>query len=231
MNVRAFRSDDETPDKGSYSRQIRNRFLAEALVLPYFASFKWRVTSGVPIMPDDLPFLACYLGDENMIPRGERSAGPLEFIVTARLNWSCMIAESDKEEAERRLDGAYVALLEGLLRNPSLVNFGDTTDYDTGIATEYNARIDGFQRHDKRIRWGTPFHNNETPVAELQYEMTVSYDRVFSPILLHDLEEINIETSFPVHRTPEERERIQQIRQQLILNPAAPAPRKDNAHG
>lgn len=230
MSVHAFRSEDETPDKGSYTRQIRNRFLAEALVLPYFASFNWRVTSGVPIMPESLPFLACYLGDESMVPRGERSAGPLEFIVTARFLWSCMIAESDKEEAERRLDGAYVALLEGLLRNPALVSFGDTTDYDTGIATGYNARIDGFQRHDKRVRWGTPFHNNETPVAELQYEMTVSYDRIFSPILPHDLEEIDVTTDFPIHRTTAERERIQQIRQH-ILNPVSPAPRKDNVNG
>jgi hypothetical protein len=232
MNIRAaFASEDETPDRGGYSRQLRNRFLSEALVLPYFASFNWRITKGLPIDPADLPFLACYLGPENMVPRGERGAGPLEFMVTARFNWSCMIAESDKEEAERRLDGAYVALLEGLLRNPSLVSFGDTTDYDTGVSTEYNARIEGLPRQDMRIVWGTPYLNNETPVAELQYEMTVCYDRIFSPIILHDLEEINIETSFPIYRTPEERERIQQIRQHLILTPQPPAPRKDQAHG
>ena len=62
--------------------------------------------------------------------------------------------------------------------------------------------------------------------------MTLQYRRTFQPRSVSiDLEEIDVTTSFPIHRTPEERERIQQIRQQLLFVTQPPAPRKDRPNG
>jgi hypothetical protein len=133
----AFRSESEEPQRGSYTRALRDRLLAEALGLPYFASFNYRTTAGLPIIwPDSLPFIGCYIGgDETMSPDGDWNAAGLKFIVNARLSWQVMVAESDREKAEYILDGAYVALLEGLWNNPYITSVGDTTDPDLGFGT------------------------------------------------------------------------------------------------
>jgi hypothetical protein len=229
--VAALIGEDEDPLRGSFSEALRNRMLGTVVSLPFFASFMPRVTRALPIAVEDLPILGCYLGEETMIPDGDLNAGPIQFIVMIRLGWSIMIAESDKEKAEHRLECAYVALLNGIWGNPDVTNMLDTTNYETGEVTEYNARMEGAQRQSSRTAWGSFLLNNETPVAEKQYEMILQYRRIYSPGPFHDLEEIDIQTSFPIYRTPEERERIQQIRQQLLFTAQPPTPRKDQAHG
>jgi hypothetical protein len=228
-NPRLWTSENETPDRGSYSEALRNRFLLEAMNLPFFAAFMPRLTRALPIQPADLPILGCYVGEETMVPDGDWNASSLKFIVTVRLGWSIMVAESDKEEAERRLDKAYVALLDGLWRNPELTSFLDTTDPVTGEPTEYNARFEGVMFQRAITQWGAVFLDNETPVAEKQWDVTLRYRRVFDPRLEHDLEEVHLTTAFPPGRTPEELERIQQVRQRLILNLIPP--RKERHHG
>jgi hypothetical protein len=220
---------DETPEGGSYGEAIRNRFLYEVTRLPFFASFMPRITKALPIQPDDLPILGCYLGEETMAPDGDWDMGPLAFVTNIRINWSIMVAESDKIEAERRLERAYVALLYGLWCNPSVTSLWDTTDYETGEATAYNARFEGVMRQSARTVWGAFMLNNETPVAEKQYEITLQYRRIFTPGPFHDLNEVQIDSSFPVYRTPEERERIQQIRQVLLFT--SPPPLKEKPNG
>ena len=232
MNVRAIPlSVDETPIDGSYSEALRDAFLATAMDLPFFASFMPRLTKALPIEPADLPILGCYLGMETMRPDGDWNAGPLAFIVNVNINWSIMIAESAKEEAERRLQKAYVALIYGLFTNAALTSFLDTTDYVTGLGTRYNARFEGVMNQRAVTSWGAPFLNNETPVAELQYEQVLQYRRVFDPVLIHDLQEVHITTSFPVFRTEAEREAIQQVRQLLVFPVQPPAPRRSPSNG
>jgi hypothetical protein len=222
MNARAsIPYEDEVPARGSYSMAIRNRLMREALQIPYFIDFMPVLTEGLPIDPQNLPILGCYLGEETMVAWGHPAAGGLKFIVNVRMNWSILIEESDKEEADRRLDGAYVALTDWLFRNPSLTSLADTFDPVLGYGTEYNAR---FYVTNSRtyVRWGAYLLDNKTPVAERPWEITLQYGRDFSPRLDTDLDEVHVETSFPSWRTPEERERIQQIRQRVILTPASP---------
>jgi hypothetical protein len=209
--------EDEVPERGSYSMAIRNRLMREALQIPYFAEFVPVLTKGLPIDPRNLPILGCYLGEENATAWGHRAAGGLKFTITVRMNWSVLIEESDKEEAEKRLDSAYVALTDWLFRNPSLTNLTNTFDITTGDSTEYNARfyVAGWRTS---VQWGAYLLDNKTPVAERQWDLALEYGRDFSPRLTDDLEEVHVTTDIPIWRTPEERERIQQIRQRLILN-------------
>ena len=223
MTVRAYvESADEAPPNGSYSEAIRNRMLATAISLPFFASFMPRLTRALPIQTEDLPILGCYIGEETMIPEGDWDAGALKFIVNVRLGWSIMVAESDKEEAEHRLENAYVALMYGLWTNASLCSFLDTVDYDSGDSTGYNARFEGVMRQSARTVWGPFLLNNETPTAEKQYEMTLQYRRFFTPVIPHDLEEVHVTSRFPAGRTPDQIEQIQQVYQRIFFTQPNP---------
>jgi hypothetical protein len=215
-------AEDETPERGSYTNALRNRFLAQVISLPWFTDFMPRTSRALPIAPQDLPIMGCYLGDEQMIPNGLGNTTNLSFTVNARLAWSVMIAESNKEAAERMLDGAYVAILYGIWCSQSITSFLDTTEYVTHEITEYNARFQSVEQQNKRIEWGSPFLNNETPVAELQFEMRLRYGREFSPEILHQLLEAGVVTSFPSNRTKAERDAIQQVRQELVFTTTSP---------
>lgn len=215
---------DEDPSRGSFGEAIRNRMLSVAIGLPFFASFMPRVTKSLPIDPADLPILACYLGEEISTPDGDLNAGGLAFITTLRLGWSIMVKESDNEEADRRIEKGYVALRHGIFGNPSLTSMLDTTDYETGEQTTYNARFEGFPRQRAVTAGGAFLQDNVTPVAEKQYDLTLQFRTFYTPGPFHDLEEIDVITSFPVHRTEAERERIQQVRQRLLFITQPPQP-------
>jgi hypothetical protein len=215
-------SDDENTTDGSYGEAFRDRLLSEAMALPYFASFLPVTTKGRPIATEDLPILGCYIGEESMIPEGDGRADGFKFICTLRLNWSIMVAESDKDAAERRLERAYVALLYGLLGNPYLTSHLDTLDPDRNVATRYNARFSMLVRSSAVTTWGAFLLNNETPVAEKRWEIQLQYIRQISPVIVHTFDEIDITTRFPPNRTPEQIEAIQQIRQLITFTPAPP---------
>jgi hypothetical protein len=213
-------SDDENTTDGSYGEALRDRCLSEAMALPFFASFLPVTTKGRPIATEDLPILGCYIGEESMVPEGDGRADGFKFTCTLRLNWQIMVAESDKDAAERRLERAYVALLYGLLGNPYLTSHGDTFDPDRNVATRYNARFSMVGRSSAVTNWGAFLLNNETPVAEKRWEIQLQYIRDISPVIPHTLDEIDITTRFPPNRTPEQIEAIQQIRQLITFTPA-----------
>jgi hypothetical protein len=215
-------SPDENTTDGSYGEAIRDRLLSEAMALPFFASFMPVTTKGRPIDTADLPILACYLGEETTIPEGDGRATNISFICTRRLNWQIMVAESDKEAAEHRLECALVGLRNGLWGNPYLTSHGDTYDPDRNVGTRYNARFSMIPRESALIEWGAFLINNETPVGRMQWEIQVSYIRQISPVIVHDLLEVDITTRFPPNRTPEQIEQIQQIRQLITFTPAPP---------
>jgi hypothetical protein len=215
-------SEDENTTDGSYGEAIRDRLLSEAMRLPFFASFLPVTTRGRPIAIEDLPILACYIGEERQIPEGDGRANGLKFIATLRLNWSIMIVDSDKEAAERRLERAYVALLYGLWGNPYLTSMLDTLDPDLGVATRYNARFSSIPQQSAQTFWGAFLLDNETPVAEKRWEIQLQYTRSIAPRIVHDLDEVHITTKFPPNRTPEQIEQIQQIRLLLTFTPSSP---------
>jgi hypothetical protein len=215
-------SPDENTTDGSYGEAVRDRLLSEAMALPFFASFMPITTRGRPIQKEDLPILGCYLGEESQIPEGDGRATWPKFECTLRINWSIMVAETNKEAAEHRLECAYVALLYGLWGNPYLTSHGDTHDPDRNVGTRYNARFSMLPRQSARTEWGAFLLNNETPVAEKRWEIQVTYRREIDPRIVHTLDEIDITTRFPPHRTPEQIEQIQQIRQLITFTPATP---------
>jgi hypothetical protein len=54
-------------------------------------------------------------------------------------------------------------------------------------------RFEGVFRYDRRIVYGAPRKNNETPVGELQYEPVLRYRWYVEPVIEDDLERIIVD--------------------------------------
>jgi hypothetical protein len=203
----------------SYSLVLRDRFFDATRELPFFATgYQTRKNRQFPIQREQLPVLGVYLIDENMVPDGDSNAGHIAFVHTVRIGFSVVIANNDPVAAEATLDQAFWALMTGLWRDPYLTNFIDTYNPTVGSGTPDNVRFESIERGLRRHQYGAVGQNNETPVAELQYDVSIKYRSEFAPHIEDDLEEIDVTTAFPPGATAEERERIQQVRQVMRFN-------------
>ena len=203
----------------SYSLVLRDRFFDATLELPFFATgFQTRKNRQFPIQKEQLPVLGVYLIDENMVPDGDGHAGHIAFIHMVRIGFSVVIANNEPVAAETTLDRAFWALMNGLWRDPYLTSFIDTYNPAVGRGTPDNVRFESIERGLRRHQYGAVGQNNETPVAELQYDVTIKYRSEFAPHIEDDLEEIDVTTAFPPGATAEERARIQQVRQVMRFN-------------
>ena len=198
----------------SYSLILRDTFFDASLRLPFFQTgFQTRKNRQFPIQKNQLPILGVYLIDENMTPDGDGNAGHIAFVHIARIGFSVVIANNDPIASEATLDRAFWALMNGLWRDPYLTSFLDTYNPHLGAGTPDNVRFESIERGMRRHLYGAVGQNNETPVAELQYDVSVKYRSEFAPEIEDELDEIDITTAFPPGATAEERERIQQVRQ------------------
>ena len=201
---------------------LREAMLLAALRLPFFATgFKVRRSRQMPIQKDQLPVLGVYLIDETMQPDGVGNSGDIVFVHTARIGFSVVIANNDPAEAEAMLDRAFWQLMNGLWRDPYLTNFIDTFRPGQGDSPE-NVRFESIQRGFRQHKTGTIGPTNETPIAELQYDVSFQYRQEFAPWIEDDLAEVDIETAFPIGGTAEDRAKVQQVRQVLKLKVKAP---------
>jgi hypothetical protein len=208
-------------EKHSPAFILRNAFFDAALRLPFFANggFSTRkVSRQFPIQKEQLPVLGVYLIDETMGPDGDGDAGNIRFALTARIGFSVVIANNDPIASEEILDEAFWALMNGLWRDQYLTNLLDTYNPHVGAGTPGNTRFESVARGIRQHRFGAVGQNNETPVAELQYDVSIFHRYGFEPIIEDELEEIDVTTAFPPGATAEERARIQQVRQVMRFN-------------
>jgi hypothetical protein len=198
----------------SYSLVLRDAFFDATLRLPFFErGYQTRKNRQFPVQKEQLPVLGVYLIDETMVPDGDGNAGHIAFVHTSRIGFSVIIANNDPVASEATLDRAFWALMNGLWRDQYLTNLLDTYNPDLAAGTPDNVRFESVERGVRRHLYGAVGQNNETAVAELQYDVSIKYRSEFGPVIEDDLEEIDITTAFPPGATPEERERIQQVRQ------------------
>jgi hypothetical protein len=210
------------PDQ-SYSLALRDALLAAAQRLPAFDGFTTRKTRQLPIQADDLPSLGASLVDENRVPDGDGNAGDLGRVVIARLGFSAVIVNNDPEASEATLDRLFMAFVNRIWRNPYLTSFVDTHDPRLGAGSPLNARFEAMTRESRRFVFGVMGAKNETPIAELQYEVSLLYREDYTPTIEDELLEIAMKTAigFPEH------EKIQQVEFPIRFM----RPKKEDAHG
>jgi hypothetical protein len=174
-------------DTQSYSLVIRDAFFAATVQLPFFQGFIARRSKQLPVATYQLPFLGVFIVSEDMTPDGDSNAGEIRFIHKLQIGWQVMIENNDPVASEQILDQAFWAIMNGLWRDPKLMNFlaSDMPD---------NTRVESIERGTRRHVWGSAGLNNETPYGELEYVATAKYRASYGAIPTDDLLDINIQT-------------------------------------
>ena len=178
----------------SWSFIIRDMFFDKLVAAPFFGSFTARKSRALQITTANIPYLGVYIVSEDMTPDGDLNAGEIRFIHQLKIGFSVMIVNNDPVACEAKLDQAFLTIMNTLWRDPYLTNLIDTRAYPGGVGNPDNARIEGVSRGTRRHVYGNAGLNNETPIGELQYEVTVRYGADYAPIITDNLLQIGVRT-------------------------------------
>lgn len=189
----------------SYSYIIRNIFYDALAADPFFATYFMRKTPMVPVQREQLPFLGVYIANEDMTPDGDANATVVRFTHMTRIGFSAIVAYSDQDVAEQTIDAIFWHIMNRLWTDPDIMNMINAYDYVGGIAQNPdNVRIESIERGVRRHRFGSNTHNNETPVAELQYDVTCKYRTMWWPDITDTLDTIDVKTGVKAGDTQDE---------------------------
>jgi hypothetical protein len=198
-------------DTQSFSLVIRDVFYDALSSDPFFASYTCRKNKMLSVQPQLLPYLGVYIIDENMVPDGDANAGHIRFSHTLRIGFSVMIANNDQVIAEQGVDAAWWKIMNRLWPDQHIMNLLNSSNPD-------NTRIEGVTRGVRRHVFGTAGLNNETPLAELQYDVSIFYRTGWPPIITDTLDEIDVTTGIKIGDTQEEMDQRQQITRKYLFD-------------
>jgi hypothetical protein len=174
-------------DYQSYSLVIRDVFFYALKTDPFFANFNCRRTPMNVVQIEHLPYLGVYIADETMLPDGDANAHPPGFIHTLKVTFSVMVAHNDQDTAEMTLDAAWWRIMHRILADAKIMNVYFSSN-------PANTLIEGITRGTRRHVFGATGHNQQTPIAELRYEMSVTFRTFWPPIIIDDLLMIDVVT-------------------------------------
>ncbi|MGY8661772.1 hypothetical protein Q3C01_05305 [Bradyrhizobium sp. UFLA05-109] len=208
-------------DTQSYSHVIRNVFFDAVSADPFFASYTCRKNKMLVARPEYLPYLGVYVIDETMLPDGDGNAGEVRFIHALRIGFSVIVANNDQDALEAQLDAAYWRIMNRLWPDEYIMNLLDTTDPSTGTQNPDNTRIESIERGVRRYVWGNAAFNNETPVGEVQYDITCRHRTYWSPVIPDDLLTIDMQTGIKSGDTQDEMDQRQQLHAVYQFDPSS----------
>lgn len=203
-------------DVQSYSWVIRNVFYDALMSDPFFAGYFGRKTNMVPVQVSQLPFLGVYIISETQTSDGDANAGDIRFGHTLLLGFSVMIAMNDQVAAEKYIDAAYWRINNRLWRDPKIMGLYYPTNPDT-------TRIESITRGVRRPKFGATSINNQTPLAELQYDVSVFFRTMWDPVITDTLDEIDVTTGVKSDDTPDAMRQRRQIHAKYDFTGAAPS--------
>ena len=170
----------------SYPLLVRDGILTRVQALPFFSGFNFSTNKSLQIQPASIPFCGIYLLQEMMAADGDANAGEPRFRTLARIGISIIIQNNDATEAEHKLDMALQNITSGLFSDPTFYN-------------NKSFQIQGFTGGSRMHAFGSVGLDNETPIAELRFELTCDLGIIYYPPQLPDiLEVIHVETIFPI---------------------------------
>jgi hypothetical protein len=179
-----------TPDLHSYSYIIRDGILQRLKAVPTFQSIKrWGTTQMLRVQPNQLPFFGCYFMQEQLRPDGDWDAGAPHFVNDLQIGFQLILESADEAVAENNLDAAYRTLMN-LLTYQWWFRFPMPAPFPP-------VEIEGITRGQRRFKWGNPSITNETPVGELQCDLTYRFREFYLPGPFDDLRRIHVTVAYP----------------------------------
>lgn len=188
----------------SYAFKVRDGILSRIQALPFFTNpainppFKYTKNRAMQVQPQSLPLCGVYFLQESGTPEGDANAGEIRFDTSVRLGFTVIIVNNDMEAAEYTLDLAFEAIRNGLFTDPTFYNNDDF-------------KIEGVTFSMRKHNFGSQLEN-ETPLAELQWELVLNIGVLdYPPVVLDNFETLRITTAFPLGGTQEEIDAVQQV--------------------
>lgn len=158
-------------------------FLTLAEREPLFKDYKAkRRTKADPVQANQLPYLGVYMGREDMGPDGDPNATDIRFSHTLPITISVILANNNQDDVNRLLDQAYNRIMQRIFRDAWIVNVLRTVNPWSHLVNAGDVKIESIVRGRKDILFGLPGGNNETPMAEMRYTMTVAYRSTWDPV-------------------------------------------------
>ena len=145
---------------------VRDAMFARVQAMPFFAGFTFAKNKALRVQTQDLPFCGVYLINELSIPDGDANAGAIRLRESARYGFSVVILDNDAEPGEETLDEAYQAITDGLLTDTTFTGFN-------------NSLIGGITRVERMNVYGSVALDNETPILEMQLDVTADLGVAF----------------------------------------------------
>jgi hypothetical protein len=200
----------------SYSHVIRDAFFNALVGDPFFAKYTCRKNKMLVARIEYLPYLGVYIIDETMTPDGDANVGDIRFIHAERIGFSVIQGNNDQDALELGLDAAYWRIMNRLWMDGTLNNVFLSSMPD-------NTQIESVERGMRRYVWGNSAFSNETPIGEVQYDITVRYRTYWSPGPFDDLDIIDIVTGIKPGDTQAEMDARQQVHVQYDFGTSAGA--------
>lgn len=179
----------------TYPLLVRDRILQFIQAMPFFSTndFKYSTNKSIQIQPENIPFAAVYFIEDTELPEGDANAGDIRFRTTARYGISVIIQNNDAVAAEIILDKAMNTITQ-MFKNPDLYNWDGAAD---------ETKIQSFIRGARSHQFGAIGQDNELPVAELRYDLTVDLGAIlFDPPADDDFITFHVETRYPGGKDP-----------------------------
>jgi hypothetical protein len=208
-------------DTQSYALVIRDAFFDAVTPDPFFADYTCRKTKMLAVQSQLLPYLGVYTLDETMVPDGDANAGEVRFSHTLRIGFSAMVANNDQVVAEQIADAAIWRVMQILWPNAHIMNVLVSSLPDNTI-------IESITRGARRPVYGATNLANETPIIEMQYDVSVFYRTSWPPIITDDLNEIDVSTGIKIGDTQTEMDQRQQISVKYMFNQLRKAMTKES---
>jgi hypothetical protein len=155
----------------TYGIQLRDNIFERVRRFPFFKDFHFSKTKSLPIQTDQLPYCGIYFINELMLPDGDANVGEIRFRTSVRIGFSIIVVNNYADVGEARADQGLYAIESGLFQDPSF----------------YINKIQAFTRGERAHVFGSVGHDNETPVVELQFDLTCDLGVVPWPPIIHDV--------------------------------------------
>lgn len=163
----------------------RDAMFDRVKLMPFFAGFTFAKTKALRVQTQDLPYCGVYLVNELMLAEGDSNHGDIRLRDSARIGFSVVVIDNEAEGGEATIDQAFTEITTGLFTDTTL------TGFDRGL-------MQGLTRGERMHVFGAVALDNETPVLELQFDLTVDLGTaIFKPTITDDLERVHV-TARPI---------------------------------
>lgn len=188
----------------SYAMKVRDGILDRIKVMSFFTNpaivpaFTYTKNRAMQVQPSSLPLCGVYFLQESGVPEGDANAAEIRLDTSVRIGFTVIIVNNDMEAAEYTLDLAFESIRTGLFTDPTFYNNDDF-------------KIEGVTFSMRKHNFGSQLEN-ETPLAELQWELVCNIGILdYPPVVLDDLDLIHVKTAFPLGGTQAEQDAVQQV--------------------